>query len=397
MIKIPSFDEIRFIIRSGWYDLLNTDFDQLKYAATDFAVKIGAIVALIVLLKLVWVLLCKVFGWHKYSRVDSGHTASRDSGRGLLAGFLLTLPKVALLVPLAVVAVALADPLFTVIKEERTYTTSRTIVRLRDVSASMQVQFKQSEKTKGEIAMESDLKFLELRRGKNDRSAFWLFSDDPYPIQEDFLADDEIAYLKAYDAPWVLGGSVYNRNKIGPGMGTQVLLPPDRYLQVSGQGGTQLSETLKVIIQLFDEDEEKQKNNPHFRNAGRALVIITDTAISDLSRTKLDFEELSKRKIVPYVIYVNESSGTWEPNRPGAYIPELIKEVIARGGKFFPVSDEKAIENAVREIDKLEMVEIEIKNKVFNVHVFYKFVFLAILCLFVIIPIGLLTELLSSP
>src|SRR3989344_758405 len=173
MMRPPSFDEILFIIKNGWHDLINTDFDQLKYSAVDFAVKVGMVAAMIVLLKLTWILLCKIFGWHKYSRTDSGHTVSRDSERGFLAGFFLILPKIALLAPLTAILFAVADPFLATIKEEKKYVEVKTIVKLRDASGSMGYKFKQSGKSKGEIAMNADLKFLEMTRTPFRKILLW--------------------------------------------------------------------------------------------------------------------------------------------------------------------------------------------------------------------------------
>ena len=395
-IRLPSFDEILFIVKSGWYDLLGTDFNQLKYSAVDLAVKIGAVTAILILLKLAWVLLCRISGWHKYSRMDSGHTASRDNGKGFLAGFFLTLPKIALLASLTAILFAIASPFITVLKEEKKYIKTRTRVEAQDVSGSMGFRDEQSGKSRGEINMNARLKFLEMRRGKNDRVALWAFSDDPYPIQEDFIIDDDLIYLKAYDAPWEIGG--WDPDKWTEEEWRKYSMPRSRFLWVAGQGGTQLSKTLKTIIRLFDEDEKKQKKTPYFKNAGRSVLITTDAMVSDFYSIRADFEELSKRKIIPYIIWIDGvSEEEQDPDQPVYYQPELLKEVVSRGGKFFSASDEKAIENAYREIDKLEAVTVEVERKVFKIHVFHKFVFLAIICLIIVIPTGLLTELLSYP
>src|SRR3989338_1952021 len=100
IMRPPSLGEIWFLFKNGWQDLINTDFNSLKYSEVDLAIKVGAVVATLILLKLSWTLLGKMFGWNKYSRMDSGHTVSRNSERGLLAGFFLILPTAALLVPL---------------------------------------------------------------------------------------------------------------------------------------------------------------------------------------------------------------------------------------------------------------------------------------------------------
>ncbi|MEK7076205.1 MAG: hypothetical protein AAB941_00880 [Patescibacteria group bacterium] len=394
MIRPPSFNEIWFFIENGWHDFINTDFNSLKYSEIDLAVKVGAVIAILILLKLLWNMLCKILGRYKYSRMDSGHAISPDSERGLVAGFFLTLPKIILLVPLTAILFGVADPFLASIKEEKKYIETRTRVDLRDVSGSMASQFRQSRKSKAEIAMNAHLKFLEMRRGKNDRTAFWLFSDDPYPVQENFIVDDELYFLKAFDAPWELGTmeiDYWTEEQWG-----RYLIPKSRILQVAGQGGTELSPILKAVIQLFDDDEKKQKKSSYYGSKGRSILIVTDAAIADFDQTKPDFEKLSKRKIIPYIIFIDESAGEQNSDQLDN-IPNLLREVVARGGRFFPVSDEKAIENAYREIDKLEMVKVKVERTIFKIPAFYKFIFFAVMSLMIIIPFGLFTELLSYP
>lgn len=390
----PSFNEIWLLVYNGWRDLLNTDFNSLRYSDVDLAVKVGVVMVVFVLFKLSWILICKMFGWHKYYRTDSGYTISRDNERGLWAGLFLNLPRMILLVPLVAILFAIADPFLVVTKEEKKYVEVRTRIDFRDLSESMTSPFRDSNKSKAEVAMDVHLKFLEMRRGKKDRTAFWIFSNDPYPVQENFIVDDELYYLKAFDAPWELGS-------MDPDAWTDEQwqkwpIPKTRFLQVYGQGGTQLTNALKMAIKLFDDDDKKQKNSPYYTNGGRSILMVTDAAIADFDNTKSSFEELSKRKIIPYIIFIDETAGEPHPDQL-TNISKLLEEVTSRGGKFFPVSDEKSIENAYREIDKLEMGKVETERKVFKTPAFYKFVFIAIVCLLVLIIFGLLAELLSFP
>ena len=301
-----NFEEIKIIIQRGWQDLANTDFSQMKFSETELAFKVGAVLAFLILLKIVWFLIGRWLGWEKYSRKDSGHLISGRNGRHLLARFILAVPTIVLLIPISAILFAIADPYFAIIKEEKKYIETRIRIDLKDVSGSMEGVFKETKKTKAEIAANAHLKFLEMRRGKNDRTAFWLFSDDPYPVQEDFVVDDELYYLKVYDAPWELGdGSPENWSEEE---WKKFLIPKFRYLQIYGQGGTMLSKTLKAAIGLFDADAKKQKLPPYKPN-GRSILIITDVAISDLKETQTDFAELSKRGIRPYIIFIDDSSG----------------------------------------------------------------------------------------
>lgn len=387
-----NFEGIKIIVQGGWQDLAGTDFHQIKYSEPEFAIKIGVVLCLLILLKKILALIGWWLGWENYSRKDSGHFISKTESY-LLARFILAIPTLTLALPLLAVVFAIANPYFAVTREEKIYIETRTRIELQDVSSSMAEQFQKTGKSKGEIASNAHLKFLEMRKGKKDRTAFWLFSNDPYPIQEDFIIDDEAYYFKVYDAPWELGSS--DTSNWTEEQWKKYVLPKSRYLQVAGQGGTVLSGTLKAAISTFDADAKKQKLSSR-SGAGRSILIITDAAISDLDNVRFDFEEISKRGIRPYIIFIDDSNGE-ENLGQLASIPALLQEVIARGGKYFSVSDENSLDRAYQEIDKLEKTRVEIVKKSLKIPAFQKFIFLAILALIVIIPLGLVTYLSDYP
>ena len=126
------------------------------------------------------------------------------------------------------------------------------------------------------------------------------------------------------------------------------------------------------------------------------MLIVTDAAISDFAETKVEIQELSKRNVKIYIIFIDETTVTQDTEQP-AKAPELLEEVVSRGGKFFPVSDEKALENAYAEIDRLEKITVTEERKVFTTPVFYKFIFVAIVFFIFLIPLGVSMELLSYP
>jgi len=392
-----SLEEITFIFQRGLQDLASLDFSQIKYSETDLALKVGTILVFLILLKIIWILIGRWFGWEKYSRKESGHLISGGNKRYLFARFILVIPTLALLAPLLAVLFAIANPYLATTKEEKRYVEARTRVDLRDVSGSMSSLFQKTGKSKAEIAMNAHLKFLEMRRGKNDRTAFWIFSSDPYPVQEDFIVDDEIYYLKTYDAPWELGGNINWTDT----QWKKYTMPKSRYLSVAGQGGTELFKTLRVIIQLFDDDAKKQKLSLYKSN-GRSVLIISDAEIYDLDQIKAGFREFGKRGIMPYIIFINGLNGP-QYDEEGNEIsvntdtPFLLQEIERHGGKVFLVSDTDALNRAYLEIDKLEKSRIEIVKKTFKVPIFQNFIFMAILALIIIIPAGLVARLFRYP
>lgn len=398
-----NLEALNLVIQNGWQDLVNTDFYQLKFSETELALKVGAVLFLLILLKMIWILFGRWLGWENYSRKDSGHLISGRNDRYLFTRFILTIPTLALVLPLLAILFAIASPYLSTTKEEKKYIETRTRIEFRDVSGSMGFPFNiddvndTNRKSNAEIAAKAHLKFLEMRRGKNDRTAFWLFSNDPYPVQEDFIVDDELYYLKVYDAPWELGPEVGGWTD---DQWNNYTIPKSRYLVVEGQGGTQLSKSLRAAIQLFDADAKKQKLSPYKAN-GRSILIISDADISDLETTKVDLENLNKRRIRIYIILIGGMSSRPQYDEEGNEIQtgtlSLLQEIINRGGKYFPISDESALEGAYQEIDKLEKTRVEIVTKSFKVPAFQKFIFLAIVALVIIIPLGLLVQLLRYP
>ena len=392
-----NYEEIKLILQAGWQDLVNTDFNQLKFSEMELALKVGVVLFSLILLKMIWILIGRWLGWENYSRKDSGHLISWKKERHLFARFILTVPTLALLIPLLAISFAIADPYFTATKEEKKHIETKTRIELRDASGSMGFLFNKTGKSKAEIAANAHLKFLEMRRGKNDRTAFWIFSNDPYPVQEDFIVDDELYYLKTYDAPWELGPEVENWNDE---QWENYTIPKSRYSVVEGQGGTQLSKSLRAAIQLFDVDAKKQKQSPYKAN-GRSMLIISDADISDLEETKFDLEGLNKRGIRLYIILIgNAVSGPQydeEGNEIQTDTPSLLQEITNRGGKYFPISDESALDGAYQEIDRLEKIKVEIVKKSLKIPAFQKFIFMTILALIIIIPFGLLAKLFRYP
>lgn len=387
-----NFEEIKIVIQRGWQDLANTDFYDVKFSETELALKVGAVLIFLIFLKISWTLIGRWLGWENYSRKDSGHLISGRNKKHLFARFILSVPTLALFIPLLAVLFAVADPYFTVTKEEKKYIEARTRFDFRDVSNSMSEAFQSTGKTKAEIAANAHLKFLEMRHGKNDRTALWVFSNDPYPVQEDFIVDDELYYLKVFDAPWEFGSDK------SEDQWAQYPIPRARYLSVPGQGGTQLSGPLQVAIRIFDADAKKQKLSP-YASAGRAILVITDAEISDFAAVKAYLDELSKRKVRPYIIFINGSVFGQSDEDDGGTpsFPPLLKEVADRGGKIFPVSDTDALDRAYQEIDQLEKTRVGIVKKSFKIPAFQKFIFMAIMALIIIIPAGLVAKLLRYP
>ena len=242
--------------------------------------------------------------------------------------------------------------------------------------------------------MNAHLEFLKRRAGKGDRTSLWVFGSLPHLIQN-FIVDDQVYYLQAYDAPWGIATNYSGSDdEGGGGYGCVSIFRFPCYSNDSG--GTVLSLALGAVIIQFDEDEKRQKNSPFFKkNAGRSIVIITDAAISDLKDTIKHFEGLRNRNIKPYLIWINESGGAASSEKLN--IDLLLATIEKIGGKYFPVTDEAGFTDAYLEIDKLEKTKVEVLKIHYKVPLFQNFILLAILSLLIIIPLGLLVSAVNYP
>lgn len=396
---LVDWDNIRYLLESGWHDIVGTDFDQIKYSEINLALYIALIVAGVVASKALFVL----FGRKKYSQKISGHFISKEDKIfrqdreskieiGLLARILLILPRLILVAPIAAVLLAIANPFFNALSEEKHYIETRVRVDARDLSSSMSAQFKGSNKSKAEIAMDTHLRFLEMRRGKGDRTSFWTFSNNPY-LQQGFTIDEESYYWQVYDAPWEI--SNMDPDQWTEEKWNEELVSRSRYSYVRGEGGTNMAPLFRAVVKQFDEDDKKHRELSS-RVVGRALLVITDAAISDFDKSKPYIETLRKKGVKIYIIWINEKAGESHPDQLKNINP-LLQEVISSGGRYFPISSPDSLLKAYREIDRLEKTKIEISKKIYRVPVFYKFIFIAVSLLITIIPLGIIVSFLSSP
>ena len=86
------------------------------------------------------------------------------------------IPKLVVGAAVALLIAAAADPFLPSTEEFAGSLDSRLRVDLIDVSGSMGWEFPGTHASKAQVARDAYLKFLEMRRGKNDRVSLWLFS-----------------------------------------------------------------------------------------------------------------------------------------------------------------------------------------------------------------------------
>jgi len=270
---------------------------------------------------------------------------------------------------------ALGNPFMKIVYEEKTETESRIRIDLRDTSESMMQPFPGTTKSKAQVAAEAHLDFLKMRKGKKDRTSFWLFASAPHLV-EDFIVDDELYFNQVEDAPWLTPGTYIDED--GFPMEPNGDISEERYAQISGEnGGTDIVSILKAVIKQIDQDKLSTSN------ARKSLLIITDADVYKIPEEEL--AALDRRSITPLMLFIKSGNNPKD-------LPELIKLIKRYGGEYFDVSDEKSLKRAFEHIDKFETLKVEKKRKVFTVPIFQKFLLASVLTLFCSVLLNLLRE-----
>ncbi|KKT82011.1 MAG: hypothetical protein UW79_C0012G0021 [Candidatus Yanofskybacteria bacterium GW2011_GWA2_44_9] len=123
------------VLRSEWHNLIDFSFEQIQYADMKGAIWAAVIVGLFVAIKILLVL----FGKKKNVLIDSGILVNSDrkNQKRFLIRILSITPRIMLVVPLAMVILALADPFLFEVREEFKKVETRTRVEVKDISGSM--------------------------------------------------------------------------------------------------------------------------------------------------------------------------------------------------------------------------------------------------------------------
>ena len=368
-----TWDEFVVFLRSGTFELAETQFEQIRYGDVGMAIALTALVA---------VCLFFTFGRlglsrRKHTRQHSGHDIALVHQKRFWVRVLHAAPKVLVGVALALILYAAADPFLTSTEEVSGYIESRVRVDLVDTSGSMGWEFPDTGKSKAEVAREAHLEFLEMRREKNDRVSLWLFSTYPYMV-DDFVIDDELYYFQVWDAPYV------TTQRLDRAM----MVPPDRVRIIPAEGDTNIIRPLRSIVKHFERDEALMGGG---EDLNRAVLIITDAAVDDFP--DLEFAALNQRNIVPYIIYINTSDVRSAMVGHPASAPRLIEMIREYGGDYFDVTDQDSLTRAYEAIDAREAVRVEMKHRALKVPIYSRFLLAALAMLVVGIPMGFVAEL----
>ena len=367
------WNELVAFLDSGVRELLETDYAQVRYGDVGMAVALAVAVGVVLALTLVRLAATR----KRHARQHSGHLIEAGHRKRLWVRVLHTAPKALLAAALVMLVVSVADPFLTATEEVSGSVESRVRIDLVDTSGSMAWEFPDTNKSKAEVARDAHLEFLEMRREKNDRVSLWLFSTYPYMV-DDFVMDDELYYYQVWDAPYVM------TQRLDKAM----VVPRDKVRIIPAEGDTNIIRPLQDIVKHFDRDEAVQGRG---RNQNRAVLIITDAAVDEFPDA--EFEELSKRNIVPYLIYINTSDArTASFLNPS--VPQLVAQIQEYGGDYFDVTSEDSLLRAYQAIDEREAVRVELKHRALRVPIYSRFLLVAMGLLVIGIPLGFVSELL---
>ncbi len=375
----PSMTFVWELIKAGLKSFRDTDFDLVRFDSLGLALGAGLFILTILIYKLLW-------GRNRFSHVVSGHYIPEEYRQGKLAKLFFLIPKILLGVAMLFLLLSIANPYLPKAKIEKLIE-SRERIDLIDVSSSKGWEFEHTGKSAGQLGREAFIKFLNMRRGQNDRVSLWLFAREPR-ILEDFIVDDDIYIMEVEDAPYVI---VDQPNQGFPendpdDSHVDIIAPKNRIQLVSGEGGTSLNPALDAVIAYFDKEGSKKIKQ-------KALLIETDAAVEDDAEPQL--RELQKRHIKVYLLHMkpNERGEKAFGNSRGIENSELLKKRVQQfGGKVFDIQDKKSIDDAYREVNRLERAPMSLVRHLLKILIYQRFLMVAIMLILLAIVTGLLME-----
>src|SRR3989344_7228579 len=157
----PSITFVWELVTAGLKSFRDTDFVLVRFDSIGLAFGAGLFIAIILVYKL-------LRGRNKFSHVVSGHRLPREYHQGKLVKLLFLIPNILLGVATLFLLLGLASPYLPKAKIEK-LVESRERIDLIDASSSRGWEFENTGKSAGQLGREAFLKFLNMRRGQNDR------------------------------------------------------------------------------------------------------------------------------------------------------------------------------------------------------------------------------------
>ncbi len=232
------------------------------------------------------------------------------------------------------------------------------IVMVLDISLSMLIQ-DMGENSRMDIAKETFKSFIEGRN--NDRIGFVIFSGEPLTLAPPTL--DYGLLLSQVNTAKPGSHGLRDGTAIGDGMALAI----NRLKKSTAKS--------RVIILLTDGDNNVGRIDP-ITSGDLALgygIRVYSIAIGTEGRVRQPFPQQTPMGVVYQY--------AWVENRLN---PSLLKQISEKtNGKFYRVTDEKALQEVFKNIDKLEKSEVITKDKVRYQEEFTRPLFFGILLLLI--------------
>ena len=368
--------------------LLAKDFFETDWKLVEFG---NATNALYIGLVFIGLLIAKVIIGRKLtkSREVSGHFIKKPLRQGHTSKFVYLLPKIIIAIGVFFLLFAYADP-FTSRSSERELVDSRERIELIDVSPSMGFQASRSKESLAAIVRRQHVRFLDMRRGMNDRVALWLFTDKPYRM-EGFIEDDDVYKMQVVNSPWVI---VDKRNYKPFREDPSFVAPPEKIHYITYSGGTNLILALRATLDYLSEQSD-------IRIERKAILLVTDAAANVFPEDEL--REVRRRGISLYMLFIKPAPRMFEMAKEDPQVAkelnnskEFIDKIVHYGGKYFEVTDEESLSEIFSEINSLESIQIQKMRHATRNHIYFQPLAVAMLLLILGVLLALALEVLMT-
>ncbi len=364
------------LIKTGWDNFISTDINLVNFGSTGLALGAGLFILTVLLLKL-------LAGKNKFTRLGSGYSIPKSGQQSWLVKILFLVPKSVFSLAGMFILFSIADPYLPRTKTETT-NDSRQRIDMFDVSISKGWEYERTGKCAGQIGREYFLDFLKRREGQNDSKSLWLFASEPYKVTE-FMTDDELYLMEAEDAPYIKTDpvSAFLPENHEKGALLDIIAPRDRIEFRENEGGTDMAKAIDAALAYYQTSGNKTLRS-------KALLIETDAAADAYPEKQL--QELKKGNIKVYFLYMKPNKiGENQGNRGRKLLnaEKLRDQVQQYGGKFYDIKDRKSLENAYRDIDRLEKTSGTTVTRVFKIFIYQRPLFIAVLLMMLAMAMGI--------
>jgi len=377
------------LARESFANFIAIDWTSIHFRELLFAKQAGYAIAGLCLIKI----LRHYYRKNKFSSKDiynhSGLLIGKDSRPGLLHKLVRSAAALLLVAGTILLLMALADPYF-VLSQETDRIQTREVVYVRDASTSMGFRFKSSHKSRADITQETVINLIAKRKDKHDRMAYIVFGTEA-DVWSGFTSSYESILFTIGNAPRIFAP---------PGSGKsyhQGYFIAKDYTPADNSGQTNLHKGLQSAIYLFEkkgslEITEAMQNDPSAKM--RSVVIITDGAADQDPEPQ--FIELKKRRIVPYLIFIDPAQDIEMKLNPKSIKIKLaakLRYIVRRyGGQVFMATDEDSPGKISLALDRLQTIKIDIKAQAKESDIYYIPLSLSCFCYILAILIRITTS-----